>query len=203
MDNRIYEVCRIDSMNEFWKAQVFKIDQYRWSSGYRPEAYGRMALLNNYGLVVSMTSVEKDPLCVYKHNDDPVYMDSAMEAFFNFARDREKGPYMNFEMNSYGAMLSGFGIPGNRKPIRELTSFRAVCEAVKDKDSWSVLLKIPKELITALYQESSYQPEDGFTCNFYKISEDKSIEHYASYSPIDNPVPNFHLPVFFAQAVVK
>ncbi|MFR4916405.1 MAG: carbohydrate-binding family 9-like protein [Coprococcus phoceensis] len=42
-----------------------------------------------------------------------------------------------------------------------------------------------------------------FYCNFYKISEDPEIEHYGAYAPIGSETPNFHLPVFFAEAIVE
>ena len=45
--------------------------------------------------------------------------------------------------------------------------------------------------------------ETEFYCNFYKIAQTPEIEHYASWSPIDNPTPNFHLPVFFAKAQIE
>ena len=41
-----------------------------------------------------------------------------------------------------------------------------------------------------------------FYCNFYKISESKDIEHYAAYAPITSPVPSFHMPEYFAEAVL-
>ncbi len=41
----------------------------------------------------------------------PVYKDSCLEAFLNFApEDLEKG-YLNFEVNANSALLNGFG-PG-------------------------------------------------------------------------------------------
>ena len=35
-----------------------------------------------------------------------------------------------------------------------------------------------------------------------KISEAADIEHYAAYAPITSPVPSFHMPEYFAEAVL-
>ncbi len=162
-----------------------------------------MALLKDYGLIVRMTALEADPLRRYHEEDSPVYKDSGLEAFLNFEPDNLEKGYFNFEMNANGAMLSEFGSGKNRKRLKEITSYRAECTAeIIDQHSWSVLLRIPKELIYEVYGKKSLGSGDKFTCNFYKISEDPGIEHYASYAPIDNPVPNFHLPQFFAGAVI-
>lgn len=125
-----------------------------------------------------------------------------------FVKQREeyfiaKEGYMNFEMNANSALLSGFGVKPNRKRIRDLTDLRASCDVRIDENSWNAVLKVPMELICDIYNIKPLGKGDSFTCNFYKICEDPSIEHYASFSPINNPTPNFHLPQFFAKAIIK
>ena len=93
-------------------------------------------------------------------------------------------------------------VKGNREQVQKVTLYCAVCEATIEKDSWSVLLKIQMELICDLYMREPLNVGDSFTCNFYKTSEDPSIEHYASFAPIGNRIPDFHLPQFFAQAII-
>ncbi len=161
-----------------------------------------MALLEDYGLAISMTALEREPLRRYTQNDDPVYKDSALEAFLDFAPEQPQTGYLNFEMNSYGALLGEFGTGRNRKAVKECTSWRACCEALIEETQWSVLLRIPMELICDLYGRAPLKQGDTFTCNFFKICEDASAEHYASYAPIVSPVPNFHLPEFFDRAII-
>lgn len=197
----MYQVNVIQKVEQLKDCPVFHMDHYQWTKEYRPEAFGLMALLENYGLVISMTAREKDPLTRYTENEDPVYKDSGMEAFLNFKPASTK-EYFNFEMNSNGALLSGFGVKPNRKRVCQITSSHALCEAKIEEASWSVLLRVPMELICELYQIAPLKKGDHFTCNFYKISEDPSIEHYASYSPIVSEKPNFHLPEFFGDAVI-
>lgn len=161
-----------------------------------------MCLLAGYGLVISMTALEREPLRRYTQDDDPVYKDSALEGFFDFAPGKPETGYLNFEMNSNGALLSEYGGNGNRRAVKECTPWRACCEAVREEEQWSVLLRIPMELICDLYGRAPLAVGDTFTCNFYKISEDPVLEHYASCYPIISPVPNFHLPEFFGHAII-
>lgn len=179
-----------------------RIDNYHWTNVYRPEAYAQIALLENEGLVVSMTAIEQNPLRRFTKENDPVYEDSGLEVFINLAPSNEKQEYMNFEMNSYGTLLSQFGTSKNRKWISDLSSYRAICEGKIGEKDWSVLLRIPMELICEFNEGKALKEGDKLTFNCYKISEDPSIEHYASYFPIQNPVPNFHLPQFFGEAII-
>jgi len=160
-----------------------------------------MAFLENYGIVVSMTAKEKDPLRKFMNDEDPVFQDSGLEAFFNF-NPEVTTEYINFEMNANGALLSGFGVKPNRKRLHQLTDRHALCEAKMEADFWKVFLHVPMELISEIYHIDALKKGDRFTCNFYKICEDPSIEHYASYAPIISEKPNFHLPEFFGEAIL-
>ncbi|WP_312101703.1 carbohydrate-binding family 9-like protein [Lachnoclostridium sp.] len=181
---------------------VCYIDHFQWTKGYRVEAFAQIALLDNYGLVVSMTAVEQNPLRRFTEDEDPVYQDSGLEIFINFGPDNQKFEYLNFEMNANGAMLSHCGTIKNRRKISDVTSYHAICKAELNDNDWNILLKIPMELICTFNEGRPLKQGDKFAFNCYKISEDPSIEHYASYSPIQNPVPNFHLPQFFAEATI-
>lgn len=199
----IYHVKTIKTIDQINECPVFEISHYRWTKNYRPKAMGKMALLDGYGLIVMMTATETDPLRQYHVDDSPVYKDSGLEAFINFAPENLDKGYFNFEMNANGAMLSEFGTGKERKKLKEITAYHAECTAdIVDKISWSVLLKIPKELICEIYGKKCLSSGDIFTCNFYKISEDPRIEHYASYAPVESPTPNFHLPNCFARAII-
>lgn len=158
-----------------------------------------MAMLKDDGFIILMTAIEKNPLRRYSKDDDPVYKDSALEAFLNFNPERGQD-YLNFEMNANGAILSGFGRGRNRRRVADITKYRATCTAEISEASWNVILKIPMELIRDVYQLDSIEAGSKITCNFYKICEDPQFEHYASYAPIMNDIPDFHLPEFFSEA---
>ncbi|SHO48396.1 carbohydrate-binding family 9-like protein [Anaerocolumna xylanovorans] len=197
-----YRVYTITDLEQLEECAVFCIDHYQWTQGGKPKAYGRMGLLKDYGLIISMTAIEANPLRTFTKENDPVYMDSALEAFLSFSGAHGNQKYMNFEMNANGALLSAFGTVTERKFINEYTGLRALCETNIEKDRWTVLLKIPMELTCSLYGREPLQSGDSFTCNFYKICETPEYEHYASFAPIISEKPNFHLPEFFKEAVI-
>jgi hypothetical protein len=198
----IYKVQIIENIDQMKHCPIFHINHHQWRQEYQLQAYGQMALQPDYGLIVTMTAMETNPLRRFTEDDSPVYKDSALEAFFTFAPEQPDKGYLNFEMNAYGAMLSEYGVKGNRKKLKEVSPYHAECTVSLDENSWSVVLKVPMELIYDVYGKS-LQEGDIFTCNFYKISEDPSIEHYISYSPIDSSVPDFHRPDDFATAVIE
>ncbi len=198
----MYPVKCISKIEELSECPIFPIDQYQWTKEYRPKAFGQMALLNDAEIIIKMTALESNPLRRYTEDEDPVYKDSAMEAFLNF-NPTLKNDYFNFEINANGAMLSGFGENRKRQRVWQLTPYRASCEAKIYEESWEVLLRVPMNLIKEMYEKNSLQKGDIITCNFFKISEDPSIEHYASYAPIDSSTPNFHLYEFFHSAMIE
>jgi len=197
-----YHVHIIKNIEELEQCELFHIDHYKWVEGYQPKAFGRMGLLQDFGLVISMTAMESNPLTTYTKEGDPVYRDSALEAFLNFTPENTIPFYMNFEMNANGAMLNHIGSVHERKSVFESLPDRASCEAFRKGDSWSVLLKIPMEMICNIFHIEPLKAGDYFTCNFYKICESKELEHYASYAPIISDKPNFHLPAFFGRAII-
>ncbi|MGB4660842.1 MAG: carbohydrate-binding family 9-like protein [Mobilitalea sp.] len=197
----IYCVKNIQTIEQLKDCPVFRIDHHQWIKDSMPLAYGKMALLGNSEIVVSMTAVEANPLRRYTENEDPVYKDSGLEAFFNFNPSMSKA-YFNFEMNANGALLSGYGENRSRKTVSQVSAWPAVCKAEIEEHSWSVLLHVPMELICEVYQREPLKTGDTFTCNFFKISEDPSIEHYVSYMPVQSEFPNFHVPESFGDAII-
>jgi hypothetical protein len=201
-----YKVCKIDALNEIEKGVRFDINHFNWNCVYKPKAYGYMAYLEGVGIIVRFITEEKNPKRTYLNPQDPVYKDSAVEVFVSFQEEQpnQESLYMNFEINANGAMLANFGFGRqDRKVLGQELYQQCHVKASVMENSWSVDLIIPLALIRELTGIEKLSSGDGFYCNFYKIAESKEIEHYASYSPIISEKPNFHLPEYFAKAIVK
>lgn len=92
----------------------------------------------------------------YKEDQDPVYKDSAVEAFFRFnsGDGSRQDIYLNFEMNANGAILAGYG-----KNKTERTPFEADmlqklnCKAEVEEEQWNVSLMVPIEILECIYGE--------------------------------------------------
>ncbi len=163
-----------------------------------------MAYLKDDCFIIQMTCEEKDPIRSYSENEADVYLDSAMEAFIEFAPETLKGTYVNIEMNANGAMLNRYGqVPPGRKVYTEFTKSFCTCKADIDTNSWTVEAIIPLLYVKDLFGKDTFEPGDRIRCNFYKLcARDIPTQHYGSYNAIDNETWNFHMPQFFAEAVI-
>ncbi len=207
----LYKTYMIHSREELSSCPVFEVKHFMWTTASpRPETFGRMGCLAGEGLYLKMTCLESGPKRACANHRDMVCKDSAMEAFFAFPdANLQSGPptadslYFNFEINANGAMYAkyGYGRKGRQFLSDEDYALTGVKAAV-EPDRWSVELLVPESVLARIGGLAAFTIGSAFYCNFYKISEDPAIEHYAAYAPIQNETPNFHLPQYFAKAVV-
>lgn len=196
----------IDGADRLEQTEPFYVDKLLWGTKSIPKTYGYLGFVPGDGFYLKMICEEKNPLRTYTKDKEPVYRDSAMEAFFMFEEEHAKGGpplYFNFEFNANGALLAAYG---NRRTYRSYFAdelyreFR--CEAKIEEGQWSAVLRIPVFVIERVCGPLELGEGSKFTCNFYKISETESIEHYAAYAPIESEVPSFHLPEFFEETEI-
>lgn len=207
----IYKIFPIQSKEDLSRCPVFAVNHFLWACRRRPESFGRMGYLAGQGLYVQMTCMESAPKRDCKNHRDLVCKDSAMEVFLAFPdkKLRQTAPpeatslYFNFEINANGAMYAKYGYGRRDRQFitgedYDMTGAKAVIEP----DRWSVELLIPQRMLKRVGGIADLTAGSVFFCNFYKISEDPAIEHYAAFNPIQSETPNFHLPQYFAQAVI-
>lgn len=188
------------------KTKPFYIDKLLWGTEKCPRTYGYMGYLSGEGFLIKMICEERDPYRTYTGPNAPVYLDSTVEAFLMFEAQNSdaQGIYLNFEINSNGAMLAAYGKNRSERTfIPDEIRKEIVCEARIEKEYWTVELKIPVSVLEQIYGPLMLEQGRKFRCNFYKISETKEIEHYASYAKIESKTPNFHLPEFFETAILE
>ena len=65
--------------------------------------------------------------------------------------------------------------------------------------SWKICFFLPLELLEEIGGPIPQIAGTKIACNFYKVCEGGNAEqiHYASYSPVYVPEPDFHRPEFF------
>lgn len=78
------EVRLIENKELLESVELFKIENLLWGTEKIAKTYGYIGFAQGEGLYIKLVCEEKDPLRVYKEDQDPVYKDSAMEAFFQF-----------------------------------------------------------------------------------------------------------------------
>lgn len=203
----MYEIKQIKEPAEILSCTKFEINHFNWDSSYQPYSYGSVGLLETKGLLVRLCCAENNPLCTYTQPNSMVYKDSAMEAFFQLNPEHDNG-YINLELNSAGVLRAQFGETRDERlffteeQMKKCHIEHGTEQISPEQSLWWVQILLPLSVIRDFYGELELTEGTRFRCNFFKLAESAEIEHYASYSPIEHPVPNFHLPEFFAEAMI-
>ena len=141
-----------------------------------------------------------------KHQD-PVCRDSCAEFFFTPGTDVKKG-YFNLEMNCGGTMLLNFQtIPRRGTPIAPADIDRIQVAHTMPKivdpervgpTAWTIEYRLPLDLLPT-YMPEAVKPAPGVTwrANFFKCGDQTSHPHWLTWSFVDRPRPDFHVPECF------
>jgi len=144
---------------------------------------------------------------VAKEHQGNVWEDSCVEFFFTPGKDISRG-YFNLEINCGGTMLFHFHPGGEREglviPKGDCTRIRCthslpviVDPEIKEPLLWSVGYSIPLALVKRYCPVVMPAPRVEWRGNFYKCADKSSHPHWLTWSPVDFPKPDFHLPRFF------
>lgn len=199
-----YKVKIISSKQELHTCSRFEVSHGLWGTDTFPQTYGYLGFVPGEGFYLSMTCMEKDPYTACHVQQGSVCKDSAMEFFLQCFESKENPDiYLNIEFNSAGIMHAKYGSSrSGRTPLPLEGEDALVWASHKEDDSWSEEVFLPLSLLEKLYPGITFEQGSRFRCNFYKISETPAIEHYAAYAPLPVPKPDFHLPEFFAEAIL-
>ena len=150
---------------------------------------------------------------VAAEDQDRVWEDSCVELFFTPDADLSKG-YFNLEMNCGGTLLLHFQ-PGTGKgrvviPKAECSEIarahslpRKVDPEIDEPVTWVVEYSIPIALLRRYGEVTTPGPKVTWRGNFYKCADKTSHPHWLTWSPVDYPRPNFHLPEWFGFLVFE
>ena len=150
---------------------------------------------------------------VAQRHQESVCGDSCVEFFFTPGADVSAG-YFNLEMNCGGTMLFHFHPAGQKDGI-ELATMD--CDSVKTMHSmprivdpeiegpsiWTVQYSVPVSLLHKYCEVTVPRPGAFWRANFYKCADKSSHPHWLTWSPVEFPTPNFHLPQSFGRLVFE
>lgn len=180
--------------------------------GFKPEAQVKVAY-DKDNIYVIFRVKDKFVRCITNRNNGPVFRDSAVEFFF--APDA-KAPlrYFNLETNCGGTALFQYHTVARTESKRisseeiDLVEIAHSLPEIIDPEiaeevTWTIEYRLP----IALLQKYSAitAPEKGveWKANFYKIAENTSNPHYITWSKVDRPRPDFHVPEYFGRLIFK
>ena len=167
---------------------------------YKPEVHFSIAY-DSKSVFLKYYVKEAETRAIYTEINDPVYRDSCVEFFISLDGGLH---YYNFEFNSKGTCLAGFG---KNRDNRELLSAELIKqisylptghpETADRSNSWELCLMIPVEVF---YNESACDLEGrSVKANFYKCGDDLAQPHFLAWNNIKSQKPNFHLPEYFGE----
>ncbi len=133
--------------------------------------------------------------------------DSCVEFFFS---PDENNPlhYFNLEINAGGTPLIFYVT----KPWTDFTKLddesisqieiahslpRVVDPEIEVPTTWVIECRIPYKMLRKFSDVTIPKPGTEWRANFYKTGSRTSNPHWFTWSPVDYPKPNFHLPEFF------
>lgn len=199
-----YRIREISSAAELASAESFEIRHYQWGYAYAPAARAVLAFITDEGFYYRIQCFESDPVRTYTRDDDPVYLDSALELFLDCYPDRPGCGYLNLEVNANGAMISEFGPDKDeRRLLAELGLVAPKPTITMTPDAWTVEFLVPLALIHQLYGAAEFHRGSVIRANFCTVGENTLAPHFGTFMPIDAEEPEFHLPSYFGRFVIE
>ena len=164
----------------------------RWSPESPPAAEAK-AVWTEGALLVRLESFAAPTRAVNTAPDSAVWEDSCLEFFFSADGQTD----INLEANANAALRASIGPDRHeRRFLRELDVPLPQAEAETTAAGWALTLRIPAALLEALL---GVTPRRGLRLrgNFYSCGDKTPAPHYAAWSPVETPSPDFHRPEFF------
>jgi hypothetical protein len=174
---------------------------------HRPRTEAKAAY-DNRKIYVAFRVEDRYVRAVAEKNQDSVCCDSCAEFFFTPNSDIDTG-YFNLEMNCGGTLL--LYNQTSRSQIGRTVVAEADCRCIEiyhqlpkridpeiaDPVTWMVAYAIPFEMLEKYSRVTRPGPGVSWRANFYKCADHTSHPHWLTWSKVDNPRPDFHLPEFF------
>jgi len=145
--------------------------------------------------------------CRVTDYNGPVYEEPAVEFFFSpdpAFPDR----YFNLEINCGGTPLMHYNdfSAKTHNPLEPEDIYKVeiahslpqvVDPEITEPVTWTIEYKIPLAMLEKYSKIIYPKPGISWRANFYKIAEKGTNIHFLTWSVVDNPEPDFHLPRFF------
>lgn len=220
--SNIYDVTRLTSemkIDARWDKppwadiKALPIDRYMGDKpGHIPHVQAKVAW-DQEALYVIFRVEDNYVRAVTNEYQGPVYRDSCVEFFFTPGTDISAG-YFNLEVNCGGMALFNF----QKKPREGVVQIaeedfqgieiahtmpEIVEPEIESPVVWAVEYRIPFDILERYTDVTRPAPSVKWHANFYKCADRTSHPHWLTWSPVDFPRPNFHLPEHFGTLLFK
>ncbi len=173
---------------------------------FTPEVQAKM-MYDDENLYVIFRVMDRYVHCLVTDIDGPVYEESAVEFFFS-PDPQFPERYFNLEINCGGTPLMRYNdfskkqqVPLRVEDIKKVEIAHSLPQVVDpeidEPVTWTLEYRIPLDILSRYSKILKPKPGTEWRANLYKIAEKGTNVHFLTWSPVNNPVPNFHLPQFF------
>ena len=179
-----------------------EIGEVNWNQyPYKPSVAFKIAYDDNE--IFIRFYVREERVKAEKSSDNQmVCEDSCVEFFVSPEVD---GTYYNFEFNTIGTTLLGFGTGRNDNTLADtsvVSGIRRLSSAGStpftergDIKEWTLTVAIPLE--TFFRHKIKDLPGKSFRANFYKCGDLLSVPHYLTWNRVETEKPDYHRPEYF------
>ncbi|MEH6682032.1 MAG: carbohydrate-binding family 9-like protein [Sediminicola sp.] len=175
---------------------------------FQPTVHAKMSYDKDYLYLIFRVEDRNFSSNVQEYNG-PVSNDACVEFFFSPNGNRPN-EYFNIEVNAGGTPLAGYhsfkkdsGALFSEEDFKTIqiahSMPKVIAEEIKEPTTWTVEYKVPFSTLEKYTTIKRPVPGDIWKANFYKIAGEGSNPHYLTWSFVDYPRPNFHLPQFFGK----
>ncbi len=219
MTYQIHRVAQPITIDADWEKAAWKAIQpleLTYYMGKKPEHLPRTQAKLGYddeAIYVIFRVEDQYVRAVAANHQDPVCRDSCAEFFFTPGTDVKKG-YFNLEMNCGGTMLLHFQtIPRKGTPLApadiDRIDVRASMPRIVEPErvgpiTWTIEYRFPLDILRK-YMPEAVMPAPGVTwqANFFKCGDKTSRPHWLTWSYVERPKPDFHVPECFGALEFK
>jgi hypothetical protein len=193
--------------SQWTKANILELENYM---GGKPKHFPKTQvkiLYDSNNIYVFFRVKDNYIKAVAEKTQDPVYRDSCVEIFFTPGTDISEG-YFNIEMNCGGTMLMCHQTARKENEVkiseqdcRKIKVYasmpKIITQEIVKPTTWTLQYSIPVKVLEKYAKLSKPCTRTKWRANFYKCAERTSHPHWLTWSPIDYPTPDFHLPEYF------
>lgn len=192
---------------EWQKVEAIQLEYFMGDTPkFRPEVKVKMMYDTN-NLYVIFRVADHYVRCVTNETNGPVYEDACVEFFFS-PDVNSPLKYFNLEINCGGTALMFYNlVPRKDYKILDSADIRKIEIAhsipqiidpeITDAVIWTLEYRMPFELLKKYATVSQPGPGVIWKGNCYKIGDKTSNPHYQTWSLVNQPNPDFHLPQYF------
>jgi hypothetical protein len=222
LEESVYEVVRLKkpmpidgdwNKSQWKKAAPLVIENYMGKvPAFKPGVEARMMYDDENIYVIFRVQDQYVRSRVREYNGN-VSGDACVEFFF--APDNALPmEYFNLEVNAGGTPLifyvtkpwTGFNklSADDIKQIEIAHSLPArIDPEITEPVTWTLEYRVPLSMLRKFSNIAQPKPGTRWRANFYKTASETSNPHWITWSQVDNPQPNFHLPQFFGTLIFK